>query len=196
MKTIAFLNKKGGAGKTTTAIGVAFGAVRVGLRVGLVDVDSNGSAGRWLETVDDLAMVACRSDELAQLIKGLDNDYDLLVVDTPPNDVKAITDVARLADLVVIPLAPTAIEVDQLADTVGLIEAAGSPWIVAPVRVRMSTLAGQTIEQLCTAQGIPVTRAKVPLSEAIARSFGEHPPALSYSALVDELLNQLELIPA
>ncbi|MFV0451129.1 MAG: AAA family ATPase [Propioniciclava sp.] len=193
MKVLALLNKKGGAGKTTTAIGLALGLARRGWRVGLVDTDPNGSASRWLATVPDLDTVACNAHDVGALLAGVRDVYDVMVIDSAPNDTAAITAIAGVADLCLVPLAPTAIEVDQLGDTVDLIEQAGGVWKVVAVRVRMSTSAGQTIRTMCRDQGIPVMNGTVPLSEAVARSFGDLTPPLSYVAVVDEVADDLSL---
>ena len=198
MKTIALVNKKGGAGKTTTAIGLAMGLQRkTGLRVGLVDTDPNLSATRWLSGMnvrdDDpkVDTVPCSSEDLGPFLDSLTGDYDFVVVDSPPNDAQAIGDIAKVCDLALLPLAPTPIEVDQLPDTVELLTEAGTPWVVVPVRVRMSTTAGKSIRKLCADLGIPVTAAVVPLTEAVAGSFGTVPPAMTYAHLASEVLTLL-----
>ncbi len=194
MKVLGFLNKKGGAGKTTTALGVACGLSARGQRVGL-DTDPNGSASRWMETVEGLHMVPCAAADLQPLLDGVRHDYDVVLIDSPSNDAQPIAEIAAVSDAVLLPLAPSVIEVDQLPDTVDQILPAGRPWYVVPVRVRMSTSAGRTIRRLCKDQGVPVTRSIVPLSEPIAKSFGEELPRLSFTSLVDELLETLELMP-
>ena len=194
MRTISFLNKKGGVGKTTTAVGLAAGLSRAGLRVGVIDADPNGSASRWLETMGDVDSVPCRAADLVPLLASVTDDYDVVVIDSAPNDVDAIVRIAAVSDLVLVPLAPSPIEVDQLGDTVELFSASDPTWLVVPVRVRWSTTAGRSIRELCVEQGVPVTTAVVPLSEAVARSFGELPPALSYSALTREVQQHLDLV--
>ena len=196
MRVLAVVNKKGGAGKTTTAIGLVAGCRARGLRAGLVDTDPNASASRWLASVPEIDTVPCAITDLAALIDGVQDLYDVLVIDSPPNDVAAVQAVAAVAHLVIIPLAPSPIEVDQLPDTVDLIEAVGTPWLVVPVRVRLSTAAGKTIRELCSDAGVPVTRSVVPLTEAISRAFGSVPPGLSYMPLLGELLDEHLLVGA
>jgi chromosome partitioning protein len=193
MKIIGFVNLKGGAGKTTTAIGVAHGMKRRGIRVGVVDCDPNGSASHWLSEQAEIDNVPCRADQLKTFLPTLADDYDLVIIDSPPNDQPAIAAIAEVSDLALIPLAPSTIEVDQLPDTVSILRKIGTPWTVVPVRVRMSTTAGQGIRQLCKDLDVKVTESMVPLQEAIARSFGESPPNLPFGPLVRELLNELDL---
>lgn len=52
-KIISICSEKGGAGKTTTAIGVARGLHKMGFKVLLVDLDSQANASRTLKFVKD-----------------------------------------------------------------------------------------------------------------------------------------------
>ncbi len=48
MRTIAIINRKGGCGKTTTAVSVAAALGEAGRRTLLIDLDPQGSASSWL----------------------------------------------------------------------------------------------------------------------------------------------------
>ncbi len=194
MNVISAVNKKGGVGKTSTLIGVAFALQRRGLRVGVIDCDPNGSASRWLADTE-IDSVPCHHAGLADLLATVADDYDAVLVDSPPNDVAAIGAIAAVSDLVLVPLAPTAIETDQLADTSQLIPST-VPWTVVPVRVRMSTSAGREIRQLLDENEIPRTQSLIPMAEAIARSFGEPTPQLAFAGLTTEILGLLAAVPA
>jgi chromosome partitioning protein len=53
MRTIAVVNRKGGSGKTTTAVSVAAGLAERGFSVLLIDLDPQASASAWLAQTSD-----------------------------------------------------------------------------------------------------------------------------------------------
>jgi chromosome partitioning protein len=192
VKTFVFVNTKGGAGKTSTAIGVAAAWRACGYRVGVVDCDKNASATAWLEEWGQIDSTPVSTDLLPTVVAGAGQLYDILVIDTPPNLTDEIAAIVQVANFVVVPSAPTTLEWQQLQATSEILGASGKPWVVAPVKVRMSTTSGRTIREQCNEYGIPVTRAIVPQTEAAAQAFGEEPPKLSYVGLARELLELLE----
>lgn len=85
MKIVAVGSPKGGVAKTTTAVTLATIAAQSGLRVLLVDGDSNGSSMDWAGTAgDEIPLDVYAASDPRELAKLRDADeYDLMVVDLP-----------------------------------------------------------------------------------------------------------------
>lgn len=85
MLTLAVGGPKGGTGKTTTAVHLAWIAARVlELRVVLIDCDENRSSLDWVERAGDAAPIDVAPgspEEVRRLRRG--SGYDLAVVDLP-----------------------------------------------------------------------------------------------------------------
>lgn len=71
MRKIAIANRKGGVGKTTTAVNLAHGLAMTGERVLLVDTDTQGHCSRLLGINPEVG--------LAELIEGEKEPTDLLI---------------------------------------------------------------------------------------------------------------------
>ncbi|MFT2093139.1 ParA family partition ATPase [Acidiphilium sp.] len=112
-QVIAVAQQKGGAGKTmlATQLGVALGMTR---RVGLLDIDPQGSLGAWArlraanpKARADLAVESVSGWRLANTLDAMRRDCDLLVIDTPPVLDSDARRAIRGADLVLVPLNPS-----------------------------------------------------------------------------------------
>lgn len=122
---IAFLNQKGGVGKTTLAVHTATAAALAGHKVVLVDADPQGSALDWLASreADPLfPVVGMPRPVLHRQVADLAAGCDLLLIDGPPS----LTDIARSAmvasDLVLIPVTPSPYDVWAAGELVRLVE--------------------------------------------------------------------------
>ncbi len=124
--SLALANLKPGTGKTTSAVWLAHVFAQSGNSVLLVDADPSGSALEW----SDLAardprvtpqeafpfrLVALPSRELHRRLPDIARDDDVVIIDTPQiEDHAAIARSAlRYADEIVIPCAPTPIEINR-----------------------------------------------------------------------------------
>lgn len=123
MFTIALVCQKGGAGKTTLAVHLAIETMRRGLRTLLLDLDAQASASKILarrgdEPPDfDTEHPARLEDTLK---KAEAEGYDLVVLDTAPQADQAALRAARSADLVIVPVRPTIVDMDAVQTTMDI----------------------------------------------------------------------------
>jgi chromosome partitioning protein len=130
MRVIALCASKGGVGKTTLASALAVRAAQDGSRVALLDTDPQRSLARWHElrgVPDNPRIVALDSaNEAVGLL--LAEGWDYVVIDTPPAFLDHIANAISQADLVLIPCRASALDVEAVADVVGLCKEQGRPF--------------------------------------------------------------------
>lgn len=123
MFTIALVCQKGGAGKTTLAVHLAIEAHRAGLRTLVLDLDAQASASKVLDRRgDDLPDVATEHPARieATLEKAREQGYALVVLDTAPHADQGALRAARCADLVVVPVRPSIVDIDAVQTTMDI----------------------------------------------------------------------------
>ena len=115
---IASGNLKGGTGKTTVAVNLACALAARGLEVRVLDVDPQGSASEWrrrgrlpvpVEQVPSVQVTGGgrwpgRAAELARTA-------DVLVLDLPPVLVPPLASTIMIADLILLPITPSGLDV-------------------------------------------------------------------------------------
>ena len=157
MHVIVVASRKGGAGKTCLSRHLS---VQAGLSgcgpVGVIDTDPAGGLASWYED----RLLARRDQPLwRDANQGLRNalrdaeaeGIRLLVIDTPPAISATISDVISVADLVVIPVRPSADDLRQIGATLDLADAAGRPLVFvvnqAAVRTRLTHETSSALSQ-------------------------------------------------
>jgi chromosome partitioning protein len=132
MKTLAVSSLKGGAGKSTTAAALAVEAARRGERVALLNLDPQDTLEQWWERrgePENPAIVKVQGS-LARCLDGLEEEgCTLAILDTPPAIVRTITAAIGAADLVVIPVRPSMLDLESTETMMEIIEGEGSPFI-------------------------------------------------------------------
>lgn len=106
---ISVVNEKGGSGKTTIAVNLAFKFAEQGIDTMLVDADPQ----RSVETLIDyrannglelpFTSVSRTGDSLAKEVRNLANKYDSIIIDTGGRDSKEMRQALLVSDIVLIP---------------------------------------------------------------------------------------------
>ena len=134
MKTLAILSRKGGAGKTTTALHLSVALEEMGLSVAVFDLDPQASASLWADRRGEgPPVVPAQAPRLpALLAQAREQNADLIILDTPPNADGIAADAAAHADAILIPCRPSTLDLDAIGASVRLANAAGKPaYVVA-----------------------------------------------------------------
>ena len=190
--SVALLNLKPGTGKTTSAVWLAHIFAQAGRTVLLVDADPSGSALEWSdlaamdphlaapEAAFPFRIIALPSRELHRRLPEIDQADDVVIIDTPQlEDHAAIARSAlRYADEIVIPCAPSPIEINRttpVRDEIAEISSIRDQPVRSAVLLnRCIARAHSTVDAREALQdlGYDVLTAVVPRREVYAQSFG------------------------
>lgn len=127
MNVVAFLSQKGGSGKTTLSVHTAVAAEERGERVCIIDADPQESATAWARArqVETPIVATAQAGELeAAIAAARDERMTLVIVDAPPHATPAASQIAKRADLVIVPVRPSAFDLAAVPAAVEIIKAA------------------------------------------------------------------------
>ena len=100
-------------GKSTLSLMLATAIADAGAKVLLVDADSQGSASDWAaarESDGPFSVVGMAHAHIHKQIPKLAADYDYVIIDTPPRIADVTRSAILAADVVLIPVSPSAFD--------------------------------------------------------------------------------------
>jgi chromosome partitioning protein len=183
-KAIALLQQKGGSGKTTTSVNLAGGLRELGYTVVIADMDKDKpDAWSWTIKSDTMKDMAQQIDEkqARDQLAILKEQYNFVIIDTPPNFQTAALKAALLADLVIIPAAPSGMDLSGLMEAKDLALTAGRPYKLLANRVSKNTTMSRSLLNVleedgqCFEAAIPQS-VKFVEAEAAGLYIGEYAP--------------------
>jgi chromosome partitioning protein len=113
---ISVTSLKGGVGKSTIAQNLAVCFAHTNYKVCIVDVDTNQSCLRWSGLREEglpAVPVYVLNDgiELAKNVKHLNESHEIVIIDGTPSLSQVTSKIIILADLVIIPIQPSGLDV-------------------------------------------------------------------------------------
>lgn len=182
-KIICVAQQKGGAGKTTLVSNLATAFLAVGKSVVLLDTDPQGSLGKWLdvreETLgedDNLRFSTATAYGISRALRGVKNDADVILIDTPPKADSDVKWVLSEADLVLVPVSASQADVWATHDILDLADRAGKPTHVVMNRTRAGTRVGEDVAKSVKELKVEPLRAslanRVVYAEALGNGLG------------------------
>ena len=182
MKILTLAAAKGGVGKSTLAAALSTAAALTwaNARIGLLDQDPQGSLTHWwnarprpqpllLNAAGGALLNAAGGALLYDPDLLFDEHLDLLVIDSPPSFSAIREQAIAVADLVLVPTGPGALDMAAVASTADMAEQAGVPFrFVLNRGLFRSRLAGQAVTALRERGGLlPPVHQRVAIAAAM-----------------------------
>lgn len=194
--TVAFINTKGGVGKSSATIYFASVLVSRGYTCTVVDTDPQGSVTYWRDRAEEAGSplpFEVRSANIRDLQRGA-WATDFVLIDTPPGHSDILNAARDASDLVVIPTTPAELDVERTWATLEVMGNAPAVVLLGNVDLR-STLYRDAVEAFTDPEvidDIVLLSEHIPYRTAIKRSPGTLPRNFfGYDKAVDEVLKLL-----
>lgn len=206
-QVITVAQQKGGSGKTTLAINLAVEFSRQGLKIALLDTDPQGSLGRWFMARRDrlgdpgMDLSTASAWGVSYECEKLRKTTDLVIVDTPPKVDADLRPALREADLVLVPVASSHVDLWATDGVLDLVAREHRRALVVLNRAKAGTrlaeevaeAAGQLAEVAAARFGQRVVFAET-LGQGLAvPEAGKSIAATEVSALAAEVLAALQV---
>ncbi|MES2665071.1 MAG: ParA family partition ATPase [Pseudomonadota bacterium] len=177
-RVITVAQQKGGSGKTTLAVNLAVRFAQQGLSVALLDSDPQGSLGRWFLAREDrlgdpgMSLSTASAWGVGYECGKLRKTHDIIIVDTPPKVDADLRPSLREADLVLIPVAASHVDLWATDGVLDLVAREGRRALIVLNRMRAGTRLGDEVA-LAAAGLAEVATARLASRMAYAETLGQ-----------------------
>jgi chromosome partitioning protein len=169
MLIISVVHQKGGVGKTTLALNLAF-CLSENLKVGITDTDLQGSISEIEEFIQGIDLVPLEKVRNKEKL-----DYDVLVIDTPPYLTNKLHEIFLISDFVLIPTKAGYLDALAVKATIGLYKEAKKQkaslkaGIVLNMVMHNTSLNGE-VREILEDYDLPLLKAQISQRVSFARS--------------------------
>ena len=178
-KVIVIAQQKGGSGKTTLAVNLAVTYARLGLRVALLDTDPQGSLGRWFlarrERLGEAGIEFSTSSAwgVSYECEKLRRLADVILVDTPPKVDADLRPALREADLVIVPVASSHVDLWATEGVLDLAHRERKRALLVLNRAKAATRLGAEVAAAASALDADLAKAMLANRIVYAETLGQ-----------------------
>jgi chromosome partitioning protein len=189
---ISVVNLKGGVGKTTTSLYLAACAYQREQLPVVLDADNERSALEWAAGGGlPFPVNAANKDGLARQARLLVGEGHTVIIDGPPNSRDVLWAASAVADRVIVPVAPTGLDINRLRSTLEVLLDIEETKGELDTRILLTRwdqrklLAREALELL---KDFPIVSSKVRALTRYENSFGSMPDYLEeYGQVWEEI---------
>lgn len=181
---ITIAQQKGGAGKTTLAVNLAIAFAKQNQRVAILDTDPQGSLGRWFMTRRDLLgdpgidFATASAWGVSYECEKLSRNNDIVIIDTPPKVDSDLKPALREADLILVPVGSSHVDLWATDGVVDLAVRVGKRCVIVLNRVKSGTRLAEGVATAAAEISADVARASFGQRVVYAETLGQGRAAL------------------
>lgn len=180
---IAFVNQKGGVGKSTISGHLAAWLHKRGNKVLLIDADVQQSSSRWIQgAVVDLPTRALVSrEEIIDQLPGFGETFEYVVVDSP-GGVEVLNHILYFSDLALVLCGPSSFDLRTTDSVVKTLQRARAvrrsvdnkpDALFIANRIQVNTRLSRELVETAQGIGIPIARTAIRLRQVYADAPGQ-----------------------
>jgi chromosome partitioning protein len=166
-KVITVAQQKGGAGKTTLVAQLAVALTAKGRRIALVDIDPQGSLTHWFRVREEsgategITLSAITGWRTQGAVEKLKDSCDVVLIDSAPHAETEAKIAVRAANLVLVPIQPSPMDLWATESTLALAQVEKRPALLVLNRVQSRVKLAEALAARIAELGVEVAKATI-----------------------------------